>query len=61
MDEFWEHRKRFAHKRALDDQKKRALAQFGKGDKPPTPEDPRPNRMTKPVENIVTEAISKAV
>jgi hypothetical protein len=59
MDEFWEHRKRFAKKRALDEQKRRALAQFGHGDKPPTPEDPRPTRMTKPVENIVTDAIAK--
>jgi len=60
MSEFWEHRKRFARKRALDEQKARALAQFGNGKKPtPTPEDPRPTREPKPVENIRTEAISK--
>ena len=61
MDEFWKHRERFARKRALDEQKKRAKAQFGNGDRPPTPEDPRPNRMPKPVEEIKTEAVSKAI
>jgi len=52
---------RFAEKRKQDEQKKRALAQFGHGDKPPTPEDPEPTRMTAPIEECVVEAVAEAV
>lgn len=60
MEEFWEHRKRFAKKRALDEQKKRALAQFS-NDRvpPPSPDDPRPTRMAKPDDTVTTEVVAK--
>jgi hypothetical protein len=58
-DEFWRHRKSFAAKRARDEQKRRALAQFGKGIPPPTPEDPEPTREPRPLEGEPVDAIAE--
>lgn len=49
----------FARKRELDRQKKKALAQFGGGPRPPAPEDPEPTRMTVPSDDVVVEAIAE--
>jgi hypothetical protein len=50
----------FAKKRRMDEQKARALYQFGPGGHgiPPNDEPPRPTRMPRPQDNAPVEAVA---